>query len=190
MKKCQKVRKSAKNYETILPFSCCPLVFSLINCRDSHRAPKKWPNYGTPARVVYYEARKDYTNNSETILLCNRCACNWKINSQTINMCNCQKFRQGVGGQRGLARGNPSKARDSGLFSVPFSYAPLGEWGHISGDLFGALFGALFVANPLPPTPFRNLRNWRTHRKYLVSVAPPAEPRGEKKLFFCANFGR
>ena len=30
MKKCQKVRKSVKNYETILPFSCCPLVFSLI----------------------------------------------------------------------------------------------------------------------------------------------------------------
>ena len=28
MKKCEKVRKSAKNYETILPFSCCPLVFS------------------------------------------------------------------------------------------------------------------------------------------------------------------
>ena len=25
--KCEKVRKSAKNYETILPFSCCPLVF-------------------------------------------------------------------------------------------------------------------------------------------------------------------
>ena len=27
LKKCEKVRKSAKNYETILPFSCCPLVF-------------------------------------------------------------------------------------------------------------------------------------------------------------------
>ena len=27
MKKCEKVRKSAENYETILPFSCCPLVF-------------------------------------------------------------------------------------------------------------------------------------------------------------------
>ena len=27
MKKCQKVRKNAKNYETILPFSFCPLVF-------------------------------------------------------------------------------------------------------------------------------------------------------------------
>ena len=26
-KKCQKVPKSVKNYETILPFSCCPLVF-------------------------------------------------------------------------------------------------------------------------------------------------------------------
>ena len=24
LKKCEKVRKSAKNYETILPFSCCP----------------------------------------------------------------------------------------------------------------------------------------------------------------------
>ena len=27
--KCQKVRKSVKNYETILPFSCCPLVLPL-----------------------------------------------------------------------------------------------------------------------------------------------------------------
>ena len=27
LKKCQKVLKSVKNYETILPFSCCPLVF-------------------------------------------------------------------------------------------------------------------------------------------------------------------
>ena len=35
----------------------------------------------------YYEARNDYTNNSETILLCNRCVCNGKINSQTINLC-------------------------------------------------------------------------------------------------------
>ena len=26
-KKCEKVWKSVKNYETILPFSCCPLVF-------------------------------------------------------------------------------------------------------------------------------------------------------------------
>ena len=36
----------------------------------------------------YYEARNDYTNNSETILLCNRCVCNWKINSQRILLCN------------------------------------------------------------------------------------------------------
>ena len=35
------------------------------------------------AHVVFllgwYEARHDYTNNSETSLLCNRCACKWKI---------------------------------------------------------------------------------------------------------------
>ena len=27
LKKCEKVLKSVKTYETILPFSCCPLVF-------------------------------------------------------------------------------------------------------------------------------------------------------------------
>ena len=30
LKKCKKVLKSVKNYETILPFSCCPLVFLWI----------------------------------------------------------------------------------------------------------------------------------------------------------------
>ena len=35
---------------------------------------------------VYYEAWNDYTNNSETVLLCNRCVCNRKTNSQTINV--------------------------------------------------------------------------------------------------------
>ena len=61
------------------------------------------------------------------------------------------KFRKGVGGQRGLARGNPSYARDSGLFSISsFSYAPLGEGGHNSGELFG-----LFLGVRLSPTPSR-----------------------------------
>ena len=40
------------------------------------------------ATLIYYQARNDYTNNSETILSCNRCACNRKINSQTISVCN------------------------------------------------------------------------------------------------------
>ena len=33
-------------------------------------------------------------NNSETILLCNRCVCNRKIDSQTINVCNRHVHRQ------------------------------------------------------------------------------------------------
>ena len=32
MKKCENVLKSVKNYETILPFSCCPLVFLWYVC--------------------------------------------------------------------------------------------------------------------------------------------------------------
>ena len=69
-----------------------------------------------------------------------------------------QKFGKGVGGRGGLAQGNPSYARDSSLFSVPLSYAPLGSRrGHISGEFFRLFLGVWFVANPLPPTPFRNL---------------------------------
>ena len=39
-------------------------------------------------KAHYYEARNDYTNNSGTILLCNRCVRNRKTNSQTILVCN------------------------------------------------------------------------------------------------------
>ena len=67
-----------------------------------------------------------------------------------------QKFRKGVGGQRGLARRNPSKTRDLGLFSVPFFLCPLRNMGTHFWRTFWALFGGLFVANPIPPTPFRN----------------------------------
>ena len=58
-----------------------------------------------------------------------------------------QKFRKGVGGQRGLGWGNPSYARYSGLSSVPFFVCPLREGGHISGELFG-----LFLEVCLSPT--------------------------------------
>ena len=57
-----------------------------------------------------------------------------------------QKFRKGVGGQRGLARRNPSKARDLGLFCVPFFLCPLRRMGTHFWRAFWALFGGLFVA--------------------------------------------
>ena len=69
-----------------------------------------------------------------------------------------QNFRKGFIGQRGLARGHPSKARDSGLFSAPFFLCPLKRTGTHFWKTFWAPFGGLFVANTLPPTPFRNLR--------------------------------
>ena len=63
---------------------------------------------------------------------------------------------EGVGGQRGLARGNPSCARDSDIFSDPFSYFSLRRrWTQFWGTIF-AVFGALLVTNPLPPIPFPN----------------------------------
>ena len=58
-------------------------------------------------------------------------------------------------------------------FLYPFSYAPLGEWGCISGELFGLFFRGLFVANPLPPTPFRNLRLTEFRGESSVSSSQP-----------------
>ena len=70
-----------------------------------------------------------------------------------------QKFRKGVGGQRGLARGAPSQARDSDLFSVLFFLflATLRRRGTQFWGPTVAVCWALLVANPLLPTPFRNL---------------------------------
>ena len=44
---------------------------------------------------VYYEAQNDYTNNSETILLRNKCVCvQLEFNCQTINLCNWRVHRK------------------------------------------------------------------------------------------------
>ena len=52
-----------------------------------------------------------------------------KNGTQKLHQKSAAKVRsseKGVGGQKGLARGDPSCARDSDLFSVPFSlYATL-----------------------------------------------------------------
>ena len=72
-----------------------------------------------------------------------------------------QRFRKGVGGQRGLARGDPSCARDSDLFSVPFF---LGEGEHNSGDQLLLCLGPV-GHQPPPANPFRNL--WQFQEKTL-----------------------
>ena len=64
-----------------------------------------------------------------------------------------QKFRKGVGGQRGLARGNPLKARDSGLFSVPFLLCPFRRRGTNFWRTFWALFGGFVCRQPPPANP-------------------------------------
>ena len=55
-------------------------------------------------------------------------------------------------------------------FLHPFSYAPLREGGHISGEVLGLSFGGLFVTNPLPPTPFRNLFRCQMMEAFLCPV--------------------
>ena len=45
---------------------------------------------------------------------------------------------------------------------------PLGEWGHISGELFGAPFGGMFVANPPPANPFSKPLTWVQKNKDII----------------------
>ena len=76
-----------------------------------------------------------------------------KLRTQKIGLKNVQenqKFRKGVDGQRRLARGNPPCARDSGLLFCALFPTPLGEGGHISGELIWRFFGLC-----LSPTPSR-----------------------------------
>ena len=61
----------------------------------------------------------------------------------------CQKCRQGVSGQRGLARGNHFMPEIETSFMHPFLYLPLRRRGT---SFFGCIW-ALLVVNPLP-TPF------------------------------------
>ena len=62
-----------------------------------------------------------------------------------------QSFRKGVGGQRGLAQGNPAHTIDSGHSSAPFSYAPLS----VAEHTFGGDFLLLQFGRSCSPTPSR-----------------------------------
>ena len=70
-------------------------------------------------------------------------------------------------------------------FLYPFSYAPLGEGGTYFWRTFWALFGGLFVANPLPPTPFRNLWN-----KCLWKFTRQSDYRRFRYFFFGGKEGK
>ena len=72
-------------FETAYLTASQTLSKGCINFREDRISMK---NRGSKHRLkeTYVEARnQQLTNNSKTILLYNRCACNWKINSKTIN---------------------------------------------------------------------------------------------------------
>ena len=79
-----------------------------------------------------------------------------------------QKFRKGVGGQSWLARGDPSHARASDLFSVPFSYATLMRRGkHNFGVQFLPYLGPCKL-----PTPSRQPL-FETSDRILAGILAP-----------------
>ena len=75
----------------------------------------------------------------------------WALHRATLLLAS--EVSKGVGGHKGLARGDPSYARDLGLFLYPFSYAPLGEGGHNSGEQFWLYVGPRRQGNLAAHTP-------------------------------------
>ena len=147
----------------------CELPSGAVHCRlhtakTTLKLPSPQPPTGWVFRPTPEEIQQEFPRAS---------GCRGPIN---------QKFRRGVGGQRGLARGNPSKARASGLFFVHFCLCSPRRRGTNFWRTFWTLFGGLFVANPLPPTPFRNLRikqakMGKIGKKKKKNSPPRAEPR-------------
>ena len=64
---------------------------------------------------------------------------------RTVVCPSCQKFRKGVGGERGLARKNPEIEAS---FLHPFSYVPLGERDTFLENYFGCFWGVCFSPTP------------------------------------------
>ena len=85
-----------------------------------------------------------------------------------------QKFREGVGWQRGLARGDPSYAKDSGLFSAPFFlWPPREKEAHNSEESFLQFFRPV-SRQPPPANPFSEplFFKLRIVQSSLQSVGP------------------
>ena len=89
--------------------------------------------------------------------------------SQTL----CQKFRKGVGGQKGLARRDPSCARYSDLFSVPFFLSQPQETGNtILRNNFRCVL-APFRRQPPPANPFSRPLTLIASVKEKEALSPP-----------------
>ena len=58
------------------------------------------PSGITVSELKYHEARNDYTNISEALLLCNGCECNWKSNCQRVLLCTWHSQKVPYGGAR------------------------------------------------------------------------------------------
>ena len=66
-----------------------------------------------------------------------------------------QKFRKGVGGQRGLPREETLQRPEiQAFFLYPFSYTPLGKWGHLFLENFLGPFWGFVCRQPPPANPF------------------------------------
>ena len=61
-----------------------------------------------------------------------------------------RSFDKGLADKGGWREETLQRPEIQASFLYPFSYAPLGKWGHISGELFG-----LFLGVCLSPTPSR-----------------------------------
>ena len=113
-----------------------------------------------------------------------------------------QKFRQGVGGQRGLARGDPSHAKGSDLVLCPFSYSSLRKRGTpFWGSIFAVFWPRWSPTSSRQPfsKPLKNIHGivpeFSGDFVYVLSPpkkepTPPKNSGTEKRGFLEAGFCR
>ena len=65
-----------------------------------------------------------------------------------------RSFEKGLADRGGRREEILQRPEIQAAFLYPFSYAPLGEWGHISGELFGLLLRGFVCRQPPPANPF------------------------------------
>ena len=119
-----------------------------------------------------HEARNDYTNNSEAILLCNRCVCNRRIISQIINVCNWHEHSNHIMEAPELHKIIP--ARKPGVTDVPCNCEDNSQtmnmcviiFGPIIANNFRTCFSCLVAAFVWQPCP--------THTRYSTRLGAQA----------------
>ena len=123
----------------------CPIAVAGVKQRACTQGTLPYPNYY--GEYIQYKSKF-------TMAVAKRFGQRPDMLQKAVNI---RSFEKGLADRGGWREEILHMPEIQAFFSVPFFLCPLRRRGTHFWRTFWALFGGLFVANPLPPTPFRNL---------------------------------